>query len=433
VERRGNLRQFVSVRLMIFGALAAALYCVFLLALRGSSYLADPLLGSYMDMAGSLIAFTFAANAMLRFRGAHDRISLILAFGFVVGGLIEAATSFSFYRGMLVTPLSVGHEISLGWLAGRTLLGVLLIAALVVERRIPVSRDPGKEIAGVTLTVGAAAYLTSVFYFMLPHAPKIQPGALIPRPWDLLPAAIYIVAAVAYGRRLKRANAALDRALFIAAGLNALCHITISQSQQVLDATYTLAHVLMVASYAVVLGGTLLDNAHLFDQISHLAISDSLTGLANHRQLLDVLESEMQRSRRTGRRFAVLLFDLDGLKKINDKYGHLTGSRAIKRVGAALRSGSRAIDTPARYGGDEFALVLPEAGKQEAEQAASRICERIMHDGEDPVISVSAGYAVYPEDGVSIEQLLGAADRGLYQMKGRGEKKLRLSQVVACL
>lgn len=433
MERRGNLRQFVSVRLMIFGALAAALYCVFLLALRGSSYLADPLLGSYMDMAGSLIAFTFAANAMLRFRGAHDRISLILAFGFVVGGLIEAATSFSFYRGMLVTPLSVGHEISLGWLAGRTLLGVLLIAALVVERRIPVSRDPGKEIAGVTLTVGAAAYLTSVFYFMLPHAPKIQPGALIPRPWDLLPAAIYIVAAVAYGRRLKRANAALDRALFIAAGLNALCHITISQSQQVLDATYTLAHVLMVASYAVVLGGTLLDNAHLFDQISHLAISDSLTGLANHRQLLDVLESEMQRSRRTGRRFAVLLFDLDGLKKINDKYGHLTGSRAIKRVGAALRSGSRAIDTPARYGGDEFALVLPEAGRQEAEQAASRICERIMHDGEDPVISVSAGYAVYPEDGVSIEQLLGAADRGLYQMKGRGEKKLRLSQVVACL
>jgi diguanylate cyclase (GGDEF)-like protein len=433
VERRGNLRQFVSVRLIIFGALAAALYCVFLLALRGSSYLADPLLGSYMDMAGSLIAFTFAANAMLRFRGAHDRISLILAFGFVVGGLIEAATSFSFYRGMLVTPLSVGHEISLGWLAGRTLLGVLLIAALVVERRIPVSRDPGKEIAGVTLTVGAAAYLTSVFYFMLPHAPKIQPGALIPRPWDLLPAAIYIVAAVAYGRRLKRANAALDRALFIAAGLNALCHITISQSQQVLDATYTLAHVLMVASYAVVLGGTLLDNAHLFDQISRLAISDSLTGLANHRQLLDVLESEMQRSRRTGRRFAVLLFDLDGLKKINDKYGHLTGSRAIKRVGAALRSGSRAIDTPARYGGDEFALVLPEAGKQEAEQAASRICERIMHDGEDPVISVSAGYAVYPEDGVSIEQLLGAADRGLYQMKGRGEKKLRLSQVVACL
>jgi len=432
VDRRGKLREIVWVRLGLSGTVGAVVYCVLLVALRHSSYQADPLLGSYLDMAGSLIAFTFAANAMLRFRGAHDRISLILAFGFVIAGLIEAATSFSFYRGMLVTP-SAGYEISLAWLAGRTLLGILLIAALVVESRIPVSRDPGKEIAGVTLTVGAVAYLTSVFYFMLPHSPKIQPGALIPRPWDLLPAAIYLIATLAYGRRLSRANAALDRALFIAAAMNVLCHIAISQSQRVLDAAYMFAHVLMVASYAVVLGGTLIDNAHLFDQISRLAISDSLTGLANHRQLLDVLENEIQRSRRTGRKFAVLLFDLDGLKKINDKYGHLTGSRAIKRVGAALRGGSRAIDTPARYGGDEFALVLPEAAKQEAEQAAERICQEIINDGEDPLISVSVGLAVYPEDGVSIEQLLGAADRGLYQMKGRGEKKLRLSQVVACL
>ena len=72
----------------------------------------------------------------------------------------------------------------------------------------------------------------------------------------------------------------------------------------------------------------------------------------------------------------MLLFDLDGLKKINDKYGHLTGSRAIKRLGNALRNSSRTIDTPARYGGDEFASFLPEAGKQEAEQAAMRICEQ---------------------------------------------------------
>ena len=148
-----------------------------------------------------------------------------------------------------------------------------------------------------------------------------------------------------------------------------------SQSQHVLDAPATMAHVLMVMSYVVVLGGTLLDNAQLFDQVSRLAASDSLTGLANHRRLLEVLENEIQRSRRTGRSFAVLLFDLDGLKKINDKYGHLTGSRAIKRLGVALRHSSRTIDTPARYGGDEFALILPESGEQEAKQAAQRICE----------------------------------------------------------
>jgi len=407
-------------------------YLVFLLALRGSSYLADPLLDTYLEMAGSLIAFTFAANALVRFRGTHDRISLILAFGFVLAGLIEAGTSMTFYRGMLVTSVS-GDHISIGWLAGRTLLGILLLAALAVERRVPVSRDPGKEMAVATLIVGAVAYLTSVFYFMLPASPKINPGALIPRLWDLLPAAIYVAAAIGYHLRLRRVNTSLDRALYVAAMLNALCHITISESQHVLDAPFTLAHVFMVLSYVVVLGGTLLDNAQLFDQVSTLASSDPLTGLANHRRLFETLESELQRSRRTGRSFAVLLFDLDGLKKINDKYGHLTGSRAIKRLGTALRNSSRAIDTPGRYGGDEFALILPESGEREAKQAATRICEQLANDGQQPLISVSVGLAVYPSDGTTIEKLLGSADRALYRMKGRGEKKLRLRHVAACL
>jgi diguanylate cyclase (GGDEF)-like protein len=417
-------------RIVLGGAIFTA-YCVLLWVLRHSSYRADPLLDAYLQMAGSLIAFTFAANAMVRFRGTHDRISLILAFGFVLAGLIEAGTSMTFYRGVLVTPVS--HNISLGWLAGRTLLGVLLLAALGVESRIPVAREPGKEIAGATLIVGAVAYLTSIFYFMLPQAPQIHAGAVVPRPLDLLPAAIFVVATIGYGRRLHRATARLDIALFVAAGLNVLCHITMSQSQRVLDAPYVLAHVWMVLSYVVVLGGTLLDNAQLFDQVSHWAASDSLTGLANHRRLLEVLESEIQRSRRTGRNFAVLLFDLDGLKKINDKYGHLTGSRAIKRMGVALREGSRTIDTPARYGGDEFAIVLPEAGEAEAQRAAERICERIEQDLQEPLISASVGLAVYPDQGTSIEQLLGAADRALYQMKGQGKKRIRISHVAACL
>lgn len=419
-------------RLVLLWTIAGASYLVLLWVLRNSTYLADPLFDTYLEMAGSLIAFTFAANALVRFRGTHDRISLILAFGFVLAGLIEAGTSMTFYRGMLVTTNS-GNHISLGWLAGRTLLGVLLIAALGVERRIPVSRDPAKEMAGATLIVGAVAYLTSVFYFMIPDAPRILPGAIVPRPWDLLPAGIYVAATVGYAWRLRNENSWLDRALFLAAGLNLFCHLTISQSQRVFDAAFTAAHVLMVLSYVVILGGTLLDNAQLFDQVSRMAASDSLTGLANHRRLLEALESEIQRSRRTGRSFAVLLFDLDDLKKINDQYGHLTGSRAIKRLGVALKTSSRAIDTPARYGGDEFALVLPEAGEQEATQAAIRICDLLAQDGQEPAISASVGLAVYPADGTTIEKILGAADRALYRMKGRGGKKFRLGNVAACL
>jgi len=419
-------------RVVLLWTIAGASYLLLLWVLRNSTYQADPLLDTYLEMAGSGIAFTFAANALVRFRGTHDRISLILAFGFVLAGLIEAGTSMTFYRGMLVTP-SISTHISVGWLAGRTLLGVLLLAALAVEKRIPVSRDPAKEMAGATLIVGAVAYLTSVFYFMLPQAPKILPGALIPRPWDLLPAAIYVAATVGYGVRLRRVNSALDRSLLVAAALNVICHVTISQSQRMFDSAFTVAHLLMVSSYVVVLGGTLLDNAQLFDQVSRWAASDSLTGLANHRRLLEVLESEIQRSRRTGRSFALLLFDLDDLKKINDKFGHLTGSRAIKRLGTALKNSSRTIDTAARWGGDEFALVLTESGDTEARNAAVRICNYLANDGQEPEISVSVGLAVYPTDGTTIEKLLGAADRALYRMKERPEKKLRLRNVAAML
>lgn len=424
----GNLHRF---RIVVAGALTAAAYLAFLWILRNSPYRADPLLDTYVEMAGSLIAFTFAANALVRFRGTHDRTSLILAFGFVLAGLIEAASSMTFDHGMLFSSADGGH-ISLGWLAGRTLLGLLLLAALAVERRIPISRDPGVEMAGATLIVGAVAYLTSVFYFMLPSAPRIHLDAILPRPWDLLPAAIYMVATVGYGWRLRRASAALDRALFVAVGLNVVCHVTMSESQRSLDAPYMLAHVLMVLSYVVVLGGALIDNAQLFDQVSYLASSDSLTGLANYRRLVEVMEAEIQRSLRTERAFALLLFDLDGLKEINDKHGHLTGSRAIKRLALALESSSRAIDTPARYGGDEFALVLPESGEEEARQAATRICAQLAHDGHKPPITVSVGLSVYPRDGATIEKLLGAADRALYQMKGHNGRKFRLSKTAAC-
>ena len=433
VGRSAKFWEFVHrFRVVLLLTIAGAGYLLLLWVLRNSTYVSDPLLDTYLEMSGSVIAFTFAANALVRFRGTHDRISLILAFGFVLAGLIEAGTSMTFYRGMLVFRVE-GSHISLGWLAGRTLLAILLLVALGVERRIPVSREPAKEMAAATLIVGAVAYFTSVFYFMLPNAPKIHPGWIIPRPWDLMPAAIYAVATVGYGWRLRRVNTSLDRALFAAALLSVLCHVTICESQRVLDAPFALAHVLMILSYVVVLGGMLLDNAQLFDQVSRLAASDSLTGLANLRRLLEVLENEIQRSRRTGRSFAVLLFDLDGLKKINDRFGHLTGSRAIKRLGAALRNGSRTIDTPARYGGDEFALILPESGEEEATQAAIRICERLARDGQEPPITVSVGVAVYPYHGTSIEKLLGAADRALYRMKGREEKKFNFGNVAACL
>jgi diguanylate cyclase (GGDEF)-like protein/PAS domain S-box-containing protein len=153
------------------------------------------------------------------------------------------------------------------------------------------------------------------------------------------------------------------------------------------------------------------------DHLRHLAATDPLTGLANYRKLSETLESEIKRSGRTTRAFAVLLFDLNGLKSINDSQGHLAGNRALCRVANMFRVHCRSIDTAARYGGDEFAIILPETGAKEADAVGCRICERLSNDGEKPLLSVSVGIAVYPGDGATIDTLLHAADLALYKMK----------------
>ncbi len=155
----------------------------------------------------------------------------------------------------------------------------------------------------------------------------------------------------------------------------------------------------------------------LEDHLRRQAASDSLTGLANYRHLVDVLDAEIKRSDRTAREFALLFFDMDGLKRINDRYGHMIGSQALCRLADVLSACCRGIDTPARFGGDEFAVVLPETNAREAYQVARRICESVASDTNGPKLSVSAGVAVYPQDGDTIEKLLREADSALYLMK----------------
>ena len=154
-------------------------------------------------------------------------------------------------------------------------------------------------------------------------------------------------------------------------------------------------------------------------ELRRLAVTDPLTGLANYRRLVSVLEAEIRRSGRTDRPFVVMLLDVDGLKRINDRHGHLVGSRALCRLAIALRRSCRAVDTAARYGGDEFAVVMPETNIEAGRRLALRIPERLAADREDPPVTVSVGMAVYPEDGSTAATLLSTADRALYAMKAR--------------
>ena len=417
--------------LLLFGA-------IFSLRLADTS--GSPEIYLYLEVGGTLLSFCYAANALVRFRGTHDRTALILAFGFVLSGLIETVGYFGLNDVLQAGPAAL-TRIPMGWMVGRTVLAVLLLAAIAVERYIPTARQPSKETAGALLVVAISAYLTSAAFLAAPSAPLARATSFISRPWDLLPAALFFAAALCFRQRLQssknsKSSASLyDYSLFVVASLNVVCHISAAFSRHLFDGPFFLGELGKTASYVVMLSGALLDQARLFDQVRTMAVSDPLTGLANYRRLISVLEAELDRSRRTQRPFSVVLLDMDGLKSINDQYGHLTGSRAIVRLSKILRSHSRAIDTAARYGGDEFALVLPEAGPDIAGRVVSRIRERLSSETEPPALSVSAGVAAFPVDGDTPEKLLGAADRALYSMKRRGGSSSvqNLTRIAACL
>lgn len=422
------------------GLTLLSLFLAAILYLRQTTVAGSPQAYLYLEVGGTLLSFCYAANALVRFRGTHDRTALILAFGFVLSGIIETVGYFGLNDSLASGAVALSH-IPMGWMVSRTLLAVLLLTAIAVEHYMPTARQPSKETAAALLVVALAAYLTSAAFLAAPAAPVAHAANLLSRPWDLLPAALFLFAAVCFRLRLrngtdkKNSGSIFDYSLFIVALLNVICHLSAAFSRQLFDGPFFLAELSKIFSYVVMLSGALLDQARLFEQVRSMAVSDPLTGLANYRRLISVLEAELDRSHRTQRPFSIVLLDMDGLKLVNDQYGHLIGSRALVRIGKILRNHSRAIDTPARYGGDEFALVLPEAGKDIASRVVSRIRERLSGEAEHPALSVSAGVASFPEDGDTPEKLLGAADRALYVMKYRGGRSSvqNLTRIAACL
>jgi diguanylate cyclase (GGDEF)-like protein len=394
--------------------------------LRQISFRPDPFLQGYLQVITALLAFIFAAVTFVRFQGTQDRISLILGAGFLLSGAVLTASSILFFQFVQAMPIRLLWA-PVAWWVSRILLALLLIVALLVERFLPRSRHPKGEIAGALLTVIGLTYLITAALRRLPPEVSPHPSAVFPSPQELLPAAILLVAVIWYRRRLRSEASAFDRSIYAAAWLNFAAQLATCQSVRLLDGPFALAQALTVIGYAVALGGALLDNSRLFEQVRHLAVSDALTGLANYRRLLDVLENETERTNRSGRSFAVLLLDLDGLKTINDNYGHLVGSRALCRLADILRIHCRAIDTAARYGGDEFALVLPETEEPEAQRVAERIREVMAEDSETPHLSASIGIAIYRGDGERIEKLLSEADLHLYAEKARRGRRISVA------
>jgi len=169
--------------------------------------------------------------------------------------------------------------------------------------------------------------------------------------------------------------------------------------------------------------------AQMIEEASRLAITDPLTGLYNYRFTNDVLKKRLSEARRRRRPFSVIMADVDGLQAINERHGRTVGDDVLKQFARCLASCVRLSDVVARYGGDEFIVLLPETQLGDALMLAERMAHAFAtRDWERPVedleLSASMGCAAFPESGSNAQMLLKAADAALYQAKKAGKNAI---------
>jgi len=180
-----------------------------------------------------------------------------------------------------------------------------------------------------------------------------------------------------------------------------------------------------------------LDSALRLKRAEELSVTDDLTQLYNSRYLNQVLRRETKRASRSGRPLSLLFIDLDGFKGVNDAHGHLNGSRALVEAAALIRGSARETDVAARFGGDEFAIVLPDTGSEGAFSVGERVRERVaahqflFDDGLDLRLTASVGVATLPDVAASAEELIAAADRAMYHVKDSGKNGIQAASAPA--
>ena len=293
-------------------------------------------------------------------------------------------------------------------------LGDAAGALLVTPPLLLWIRQPTVAWTRAQMVEGALALATLLVLGWIAYATPLL-SASSPAPFGYLAMPWLIWVALRFGPRETATAVMLVSALAVAGALHVVNNGQGALNLALIQLQTSMA---VTATTMLVLAAVVAERQRIGERLRELAVTDPLTGLANYRRLIDVLESELARAERMRRGFAVLFFDVDGLKAINDRHGHLVGSRVLCRVAEGIRSSCRLVDTPSRFGGDEFAVVMPEADDDAAQRLARRVSAALAADPEKPPVRVSVGVALHPRDGASPEDLLGAADDALYEMKG---------------
>jgi diguanylate cyclase (GGDEF)-like protein len=177
-----------------------------------------------------------------------------------------------------------------------------------------------------------------------------------------------------------------------------------------------------------------IENANLHETVERQAVTDELTGLANVRAFWTILRREVERSRRFGSSLGLVMIDIDDFKQVNDQHGHQQADEVLAHVADVLRRLSRDIDAPARYGGEELAVILPETDLGGAALLAERMRETIeamqvpaARGSGGLQVTASFGVAAAPDNGIEGEALVAAADAALYRAKRAGKNRVELS------
>ncbi len=322
----------------------------------------------------------------------EDRVIRIVSWAFLMAVAVFAAAS------------GVWPDVLAGIVILIAVTGQALLIIQDVLPKTPLRRARG-ALQGVLALVFASSLvaltggLESPFTFTFPLI--VGAGALLVAP------------------RIALALAVLATAAYLAAGLVANPNPEI---RPLVTMAVNLTGVYLLAYIGASVGR---EQRRTRDAAIRLSTVDALTGLYNRSYFFAALEREIARGDRSGRAFCLVMLDLDDLKAVNDRYGHIAGDQVLRSVADVVRSGVRKIDTAARYGGDEFVALLPETDPTGGWVVAEKIRLTVAEQGSfDPGPTVSVGVVSYPADGRSADALLVSADRAMYASKRGGKNKV---------
>lgn len=450
-----TIRSDISIqrRLWSYG-LPALLLVAGYPVLRGCSWTGSDHLHTVMEASATLLAFVAGTMALVHYYSRKSKTFLVIGAGFLGSGLLDG------YHALVTSewlsqrlPSGLSSLIPWSWMASRFFLASALLLSGWTWRLDAKLGEAGRlDERTVYLTSAAATLLSFLFFAFVPLPPAYYPASPSPfhRPQEFIPALLFLFALIGYLRKGAWKTDSFEHWMVLSLIVSVASQaVFMASSSRLFDLEFDLAHLLKNASYVCVLIGLMIGMYSTYRRVENeiqvrlaaearaerLALFDDLTGLENRRSLQARIDRALAASRRHGWYGALLFLDLDNFKNINDSLGHTAGDALLRQVADRLTALIRSEDTVARYGGDEFVILLSEvAGKPEnARDRCWKIAEKVLASLGEPYrlgdhsyrVTPSIGIVLFPHQAETGEDVLKHADMAMYRSKRDGRNAIR--------